>query len=475
MPHRVLNERGTPRISLRLRLTVWVVAIFLLIQIVTGGVFWLYQRSAILRVFQERLTERAEYMALVVRDMLPDVREEEIDELELRESENVQFEDVTVDVVDASGRSIVTDQEVWPRTVEAYAEPALADGRPRRGRMRDAYEFSESSAGQNAEVIAFPIVEEGLPRVALVVVSSDAFVVRQLALVTRALLIGGGFGLVASAVSGWLIAGMAVEPLRRLLKMASEFNPESIGRELAMESRSSEVAHLAAELEAARERIREAFAAQERFLSNISHEIKTPISTLLIEAQTLNRTGFPAEAVEFIETTEDEMRKLGKLVESFLMLTRMQDGPSPMRLRSYPANELVMDSVEHCSAMADQYGVTLEPVLAADEEALTAMLRGDHELLRTMLDNLVRNAIRFTPRGCRVQVSAAVEGDHFAITVLDEGPGIPPEMLDKIFNRFVRTPDEVSRVRGHGLGLAIAQGIAELHGGGITVCNRPER
>ena len=471
MPLRAMKEGGTPRISLRLRLTVWVVAIFLLIQVVTGGVFWLYQRASIRQVFHERLRERAEYMALAVQARLPDLRQRELNELALAQRE-FQLQHIEVDVIDRSGHSIVTDELQWPEAIVRHANQAITLGVPLPARMADADAiFQHELDGHHAELIVVPISGRSAPPVALIVVASDAFIVRQLALVTRALLIGGGFGFIASAVSGWLIAGMAVEPLRRLLQVASQFNPESIGRELMIESRSSEVAHLAAELEAARTRIREAFAAQERFLSNISHEIKTPISTLLIEAQTLDRSVFPAEAQEFVDTTEDEMRKLGKLVESFLMLTRIQDGPVPVRMRSYPANELVMDSVENCAAMAEQYGVRIAPELAGDDAALGASLRGDQDLLRTMLDNLLRNAIRFTPRGGCVRVAASVQHAQFRVTVSDEGPGIPPEMLDKIFNRFVRTPEEVSRVRGHGLGLAIAQGIAELHGGRITARN----
>ncbi|MCA9298281.1 MAG: HAMP domain-containing histidine kinase, partial [Phycisphaerales bacterium] len=230
-----------------------------------------------------------------------------------------------------------------------------------------------------------------------------------------------------------------------------------------------EIEELTAELNASRARIREAFAAQERFLSNISHEFKTPIATLLTEAQTIDRSGLGEEGLEFVELAEDEMRRLGRLVESFLTLTRVRDGAGVTKPKVCPANELVMDSVEDCASMAEQHAVRLVPELADGEDAFDAMLMGDPPLLQTMLNNLVRNAIRFSPREGRVFVTARLTDDRFEIAVRDQGPGLSADLLDHVFDRFVQSSDEVRRERGHGLGLAIAKGIAELHHGDIHV------
>jgi signal transduction histidine kinase len=100
---------------------------------------------------------------------------------------------------------------------------------------------------------------------------------------------------------------------------------------------------------------------------------------------------------------------------------------------------------------------------------------GEPELLRTMLDNLVRNAIRFSPTDERVEVEASVVGDRVKIRVRDYGPGIPAAQLATIFDRFAQAPEEQRKGRGHGLGLAIALGIAELHGGSISAENCEDR
>jgi signal transduction histidine kinase len=121
--------------------------------------------------------------------------------------------------------------------------------------------------------------------------------------------------------------------------------------------------------------------------------------------------------------------------------------------------------------MADQYQIVLAPHLCEDGEA--PQVRGDPALMRTMIDNLVRNAVRFSPKGQTILVTASAEGREAVVRVRDYGSGIPEQIIGRIFDRFVQAPDEQRRGRGHGLGLEISQGIAELHGGRIGARNCP--
>lgn len=122
--------------------------------------------------------------------------------------------------------------------------------------------------------------------------------------------------------------------------------------------------------------------------------------------------------------------------------------------------------------MALQHGVRLR--LDLEEEPLPLIVLGENELLRVMVDNLVRNAIRFSSKGQAIDIAVFRTTESSSICVRDEGPGIPTELLDTLFDRFTQAPAETARGRGHGLGLSIAQGIAELHGGRISVRNLPE-
>jgi len=468
------TERREPdqrRTSLRTRLTLWVVTIFVLIQLVTGVAFWAFNRANARRVFEERLLERAQSVAVEIASQLPDLTEWELVSIARRELGFIQFDRFEIGILDAHGHSLVHDVARWPRSGPPLAARALETGEPQRGTIDGERAGFDLPPGQRAEALALPIRSPSGESAALIIVTTDAYIRRQQAIVARILLIAGLFGTLASAISGWLIAGMAVEPIRRLSDVATQLTPENIDHELVVNTRNTEIAELTAELDAARARIRAAFAAQERFLSNISHEIKTPIATLLTEAQTLDRAGLPPEASEFVETAEDEMRKLGRLLESFLTLTRVRDGSGVSRPRLYPANELVMDAVEDCLTTAKQHTVRIEPELAGSELGEKACFLGDPDLLRTMLNNLIRNAIRFSPRDGKIAVVARAEGGRFEISVRDQGPGLPPELLDRVFDRFVQSAEEIRRERGHGLGLAIAKGIAELHNGDVRARN----
>ncbi len=279
-------------------------------------------------------------------------------------------------------------------------------------------------------------------------------------------------GLLATAVAGWLIAGRVVRPIQRLSDYAHTLGPETLQQPIDVGSNAVELARLQEELNQARRRLDAGLQAQERFVANVSHEIKTPIATVLAESEVLRRDpSLSADVRRFLNSTEDEMRHLGRLVESFLMLTRVRHGQTVATSDElYPVNELVMESVRHCMPMARQYGVRIVPQLTYGD-GRDLLLRGDLELLRTMIDNLIRNAIRFSKRDDGVDLRVELAGDCICVHVRDFGPGLPPELIAHVFDRFAQAKGEERLGRGSGLGLEIAQGIAELHSGTIEVVN----
>ncbi|MCA9291319.1 MAG: HAMP domain-containing histidine kinase, partial [Phycisphaerales bacterium] len=298
----------------------------------------------------------------------------------------------------------------------------------------------------------------------------------MLALASRLVLVGLPIGLIAAAAAGWFIAGIAVSPLQSLNRFARELTPESLSQSVTLDEGGAEVERLQSELNAARERIVSGFRGQERFLSNVSHELKTPIATILTEAQTLR--GLDAASVEireFVESAKTEMQRLGRIIDSFLLLTRVRGG-RPVQVSSSLClvNEFIMESVASCAGLAETYHVEMRPRLLDDWDGITLSVVGVADLLQAMLDNLIRNAIRFSPSGGRVEIAAEYDDERVRIDVCDDGPGIPEEIIDRIFDRFAQAQSEERRGRGHGLGLEIAQGIAEMHGGVIMAANRDE-
>ena len=233
---------------------------------------------------------------------------------------------------------------------------------------------------------------------------------------------------------------------------------------------------MAASLDAMLDRLHESFRAQERFISAVSHELKTPLSVMLGQAQVLARlTREPGEYERFVAAVQDEARSLSRTVESLLLLAKAEAGLPLLSRSPISINEAVMDAVSRCAPLADQREVRLATNLAMpSDERGEPIVEGDGEMLSLMVSNLIRNAIRYAPPDSAVGVQVAAAGDRVEISVRDHGTGIPNEYLDRVFDRFFQVPKDTEAFRGVGLGLTITRGVAELHGGSVSVSNHPE-
>lgn len=476
------RTRQSGHLSLRLRLTVWVVAVNTLIIWASGSVFWLYQKWSIDESLNQRRIANAQRIAAELRPFAPEDLATRVGGVSSELSRQFVSDQVLVQVRDSRGMVVASSAPAQLEAEEIGIEEVVRTGNPVVSQLREGLRPSTTSRQLSARVVSVPMTADDGRRYVVVFGVSDGFAREQFRVFRGVILIMFIVGPIAAAVSGWFIAGVAVAPFERLRRLASKLMPESSSTSLLDNSlgASTEVVRLAEELDLARARVAERFAAQERFLSNVSHELKTPIAVMLTEAQTIDRSGLSTDAERFVDSVEEEMSKLGRLVESFLTLSRIQDGKGLARFRPYSANDLIMDSMDDCVRMADQHQVRLVPELLAEEDTLDAAVSGEPELLRTMLDNLIRNAVRFSPEGGKVLVRAVVELAGQAerrkpwvlLSVQDEGPGIPPQLLGTIFDRFSQAPNQPRHGRGHGLGLTIAMGIAELHGGSIAAENR---
>lgn len=276
--------------------------------------------------------------------------------------------------------------------------------------------------------------------------------------------VGGAPALAVALLLAWRIAVRAVQPLDRVRVAARGVTPARLGELIRLESSDAEVEALEGEVNNALGRLAEGYRAQEEFLANVSHELKSPIAVLRAEAQVVQRTAASAaELRAFARSADEELRRLGALLESLLILTRTELAWERLRREQLAVADLVLDSVRHCGALAEARAVRLAPRLSDSDGAELAVI-GDRILLGAVLDNLVRNAVRFSPHGSTVAVTAEREGGRVAIAVRDQGPGVSAERAARIFERGERGAD-LDGERGLGLGLAIARSVSELHGG----------
>lgn len=277
-------------------------------------------------------------------------------------------------------------------------------------------------------------------------------------------------GLTAAGVAGFVLAGRVVAPLRQITETATHVGPDSLNERVAVESDSPEVAHLQRELNDALERIEHGYRAQQRFIGNVSHELRTPIAVMMSQAQVLqSRNGSFAEYRQFTDEVVYEMRQLGRMIDSFLMLTRSDHNGRLERTSKLSVFDVILDAVEHCMPFAEFHGVRLLPTLVETDN--DCIVEGDADLLRTMLDNLIRNAVRHSPRNTVTTIDTSCDDHTITLLVRDQGNGISDDSMPYLFDRFFHAPSGSARTQGTGIGLAIVKSVVTLHGGEIRAYN----
>lgn len=463
---------ATPRrMSLRIKLTLWMLAIFIVIQVSLALVLQLYQARSIETFFNEQLAYRLSLAADRVRPMLPNVPDQELEKIVQEQTRMITTVDLAFHLLNDRGDLVATSHRPGVELTPERAASLLSGGPTHAlvlgGNALGGGPRDDQTARASAMRLDGP---DGRPYV-FMVVNNDLFAQQMLALLTRIVLVTIPIGIVATGVAAYLISGIAVRPLLHITAAAKRLAPESITRHIEVPPLAAEVAAVREELEKARKRIEAAFATQERFMSNVSHELKTPIATILTEIQTLKLDGVPQNIRDFLRSESDELEKLAQMVDSFLLLTRVRHGKGqiPAAARCL-VRDVLMDSYAISASFAKQHGIRIDLRLpeGPDEDAVVV---GNCDLLRIIFDNIIRNAVRFSPSGSIISIRTWIEGQDVHISVRDRGSGIPADVLPRIFDRFAQASDEQRRGRGHGLGLEIALGVAELHSGGITAVN----
>ncbi len=282
-------------------------------------------------------------------------------------------------------------------------------------------------------------------------------------------------GILVGVILARWIARRTLVPLTHMATTAEQLRVEDLSLRFDENVGTDEVKTVLVSLNRMLDRLTLSFGAHERFIADVAHELKTPLTLLLSEAQVLAQSErSPEEYERFLATVQDEVRAMGQVVESLLMLARAEGGLQ-VSMSDAPVNEFVMTAVERTAHIAERAEVSIVPTLAMPAAGHDALfVHGDHALLTLAVTNLLRNAIRFAPPQSQVGVIVDVAGDSVVIHVRDSGPGIPAEHLPCVFDRFYRVQDDHSTFQGTGLGLAIVKGVVDLHRGRIEVVNLAE-
>jgi two-component system OmpR family sensor kinase len=259
----------------------------------------------------------------------------------------------------------------------------------------------------------------------------------------------------------WIAVGHALDPLRRLTAQVKARRVEALDA-LPAERLPDEVQPLVLALNDLLGRLRAALERERAFMADAAHELRTPLTALHLQMGMLARASNETEREAAMSTLSAGVQRAIRLIEQMLALARQEPRAGsprlPVRLDEL-AREIVTELVPHADAGHIDLGVAA---------AQAATVAADPEALRTLLRNLVDNAVRYTPAGGRVDVTVeSAAGGGARVTVSDDGPGIPPEEHARVFDRFYRRAGTAPS--GSGLGLAIVKAIADAHGATVSL------
>jgi signal transduction histidine kinase len=230
------------------------------------------------------------------------------------------------------------------------------------------------------------------------------------------------------------------------------------------ESGPREVRALTRAFNAMSARLEETEQQRRSALADVSHELRTPLTVIQGNLEALLDGVYPADAVH-LQPILEETRLLERLIDDLRTLTLVEAGSLVLHREPTDLGALLTEVAAGYRSQADEAGVALTVTAAGDLPTLDV----DPARIREVVSNLLTNALRHTPRDGKVELSAQPAGDQVEVAVHDTGSGIPPDQLDRIFDRFYRSPDSP----GSGLGLPIARSLVEAHGGTLMAVSGP--
>lgn len=298
-----------------------------------------------------------------------------------------------------------------------------------------------------------------------VLVGRDISDLRQAVWSTADMIAGAGLvALTISLAGGWFLSSRALAPIARISRTATRMSAGDLSARVPVDRTESELGQLASTLNEAFDRLQATLERQRRFTADASHELRTPLASLSAEVEwALARDRTAEEYHGSLELCWRAATRMHAVVSALLTLARADAGELRPHAAPVAFTPIIDEVVAAHDALAKERGVTI----ACDLEP-TCIL-GDPELLRTVVANLVSNAIQYNREGGRVSVTLGTDDGLARLDIADTGIGIPADEVDRVFERFYRADKARARRQGGaGLGLALAKWIVEAHDGNIS-------
>jgi two-component system, OmpR family, heavy metal sensor histidine kinase CusS len=358
-------------------------------------------------------------------------------------------------MLDSQGRTVAQkpgmDRLLPPAIFPAAREPALAV-RSRKNYREGGKLFSLVALNEfyGAEGYTLQVAQDR---------TSDELVERDFAVLFVVVL---SSGVVASALIAVMVTRRGLRPLREMTQLVGRIGPTHLKERVASTGWPRELQPLANAFDDMLKRLDDSFTRLSQFSADLAHELRTPIANMMGEAQVaLTRDRTVAEYRETIESTIGECERLARIVDNLLFVARVEAASEPIARKRFGARGAVEKIAAFYQTIADDQHVAIS-------YSGQGQIDADPDLFERAVGNLLENALRFTPENGSIQITLSDHDADFEIAVSDNGCGIAPEHLPRVFDRFYRVESSRSS-DGAGLGLALVKSIVDLHGGSVKI------
>lgn len=320
-------------------------------------------------------------------------------------------------------------------------------------------------------LISVPLDERKKTKLILQIAVPMTLLETQISRQLNVLQMGIPIVLITAALGGIFLSARALRPLQNMIQIAKEIKAGDISKRVPIPHAQDEIKTLSLTFNEMLERIENAFQSQERFVADASHQLMTPLAIMKGELELLHKSE-DVKIREFSQSLLQEVEHLSKIVQEMLLLSRIDSGSGTLNLESLQLDELLFDILPRLEKLARKK--QLKPVITIinEEQTECPAILGDRDLLQHLFVNIIENAIKYSQPESPVHIDLGWNKDSSFVVVRDQAGGIPPEQLPFIFDRFSRGAQVENKIKGHGIGLAIAKKVAQLHQSDIEVWNQ---
>ncbi len=440
----------------RLRITLlFSLLVFIILGVVCGSIYFFSYKSRI-KAIEKRLTNRAITTARLLSqtgyfDRRMVGRIDSLTTLALTNKSVQAFNNLNqriYDYSDAPGDTLHITTEM------------LEDAR-----AKSSYYFTQ--AGK--EAIAYNYASEN-SEIVIICGAKDVDGETNLAHLKNILLLSFIGGITIALLGGYLFSGQLLAPIRKITNEVNEISAQNLTRRIPTGNIRDEWFYLSDTLNDLMNRIQESFELQRRFISNASHELSTPLTSISSQVEVaLQRERSQQEYEAVLNAVLQDVRHLNKLTLTLLEFAKAAGNKGGLNLDLVRIDEILMEMPSSLRKQNADYHVSLQFDLPENEDDL--LFFGNAELVSTAIKNIVVNACKFSPDH-RTEISLNIIDKYFNVAIKDNGPGIPASEIKNIFQPFYRLDDSRSS-EGFGLGLSLTWRIIKLHRGEITVLSNP--